>query len=320
MMNLHFIVWMFLVGLMSLGVGVVSGQNYPHKPLRILTGGPGGNADFHARLIAEGISAPLGQQVIVDNRPNGIILFEIARKALPDGYNMLVYNNTVWLLPLMQSAPYDPVRDFVPITLMTVSPSVLVVHPSLPVKSVRELIALAKARPGELNYATTGRGSGAQLAGELLKSMAGVNIVGVPYKSTGPAFSDMIAGRVQMMIPPAGSIMPHVKSGKLRALAVTSARPSTLLPELPTVAASGLPGYETVSNTGIFAPAKTPAPIVERLNRETIRFLHTTEAKKTFLSRSIEAVGSSPEEFAAIIKSEMAKMGKVIKDAGIEAD
>jgi len=314
----RFVVWMFSVGMMVLGAGVVSGQEFPNKPIRMVTSPPGGGADFASRLIAQGLSGPLGQQVIVDNR-GGIIPMEIVSKAPTDGYTLLL-SASLWLTPLLQNTPYDPVRDFSPITLVGNSPNVLVVHPSLPVKSVRELIALAKARPGELNYATTGRGSGAQLAGELLKSMAGVNIVGVPYKGTGPAFSDMIAGRVQMMIPPAGSIMPHVKSGKLRALAVTSARPSTLLPELPTVAASGLPGYETVSNTGIFAPAKTPAPIVERLNRETIRFLHTTEAKKTFLSRSIEAVGSSPEEFAAIIKSEMAKMGKVIKDAGIEAD
>jgi tripartite-type tricarboxylate transporter receptor subunit TctC len=186
--------------------------------------------------------------------------------------------------------------------------------------SVKDLISLALARPGELNFGSAGTGSSNHLAGELFKSMAGVSMVHIPYKGGGPALNDLIAGQVQLMFATASEVIPHLKSGRLRALAVTSAQPSSLVPHLPTVAASGLPGYQALSVVGTFAPAKTPAAIINRLNQEIVRFLRTTEAKEKFSNVAIETVGSSPEEFSATIKSEMARMGKVIKDAGIKAD
>lgn len=320
MQNPRFVAALISIGFVAPGPGMASGQAYPNKPIRIVTAAVGGNNDVSARIIAQGISGPLGQSVIVDNRPNGVIPGEIVSRAPPDGYTLLVYNNGFWLGPLLLKSPYDPVRDFLPVTLTDSTPSVIVVHPSLAANSIKDLIALAKAKPGELNYATTGGGSSSYLAGELFKALAGVDLVNISYKGVGLALTDLIAGRVQLMIPPATATAPHVKSGKLRALAVTSAEPSALYPGLPTVAASGVPGYELVSRTGVFAPAKTPAAIIKRLNQELVRFLHGAEAKQKFLNAGIETVGSSPEQFAAIIKSEITVFAKVIKDARIKPE
>ena len=257
--------------------------------------------------------------MIVDNR--GAVASEIAAKAAPDGYTLLVNGSPVWLLPLLRaSVPWDAVRDFVPITLAVSSPSILVVHPSLPVKSVRELIALAKARPGELNYAAGTMGATPHLAAELFKAMAGVNIVRVAYKGTGPGLIGLISGEVGLMFPNAGSAMPHVKSGRLRALAVTTAQPSALVPGVPTLAASGVPGYESVSPQAVFAPARTPATIINRLNQEIVRVLSTADVKGKLFNTGIEVVGSSPEGLAAKMKSDMARIGKLVKDAGIRAE
>jgi tripartite-type tricarboxylate transporter receptor subunit TctC len=313
--------WMVSIGLMILCAGVVSGQNYPNRPIRLVTGGVGGGLDFTSRLIAPRLSERLGQQVIVDNRGGSVIIpAQIVAQASPDGYTLLLYSNTMWLVPFMQdNVPYDTVRDFSPITLMEMSPNILVVNPSLPVKSVKELIDLAKARPGALNYAASGSGSASHLAAELFKAMAGVNIMGISYKSPGPAFISLIGGEVQLMFNSAGSVMPHLKSGQLRPLAVTSAQPSILLPGLPTVAAT-VPGYEAVITKGIFAPAKTPAAIIKRLNQEIVRILNRAEVKEKFSNAGIEVVGSSPEELSAMIKSETARLGKVIKDVGIRAE
>jgi len=317
------------IAVMAFGAGVavaqssatISGQAYPNKPIRIVTAEIGGSQDVAARILSQGLSGPLGQQVIVDNRASGVIPGEIVARARPDGYTLLVYAGTFWLQPLVRkNVPYDPVKDFSPITLVVVSPSVLVVHPSLAVHSVKELIALAKAKPGELNYAMGSVGSANHLAAELFKAMAGVNMMGIGYRGNGPAVTALISGQVQLMFATASSIVPHVKSGRLRALAVASAQPSALVPDLPTVAASGLPGYESTSTTGFFAPAKTPSAIIDRLNRESVRFLRTDEAKERFLRIGAETVGSSPEELAAKVKSEMARMGKVIRDAGIRAE
>lgn len=320
MQNPRFVAALISIGFVAPGPGMASGPAYPNKPIRIVTAAVGGNNDVSARIIAQGISGPLGQSVIVDNRPNGVIPGEIVSRAPPDGYTLLVYNNGFWLGPLLLKSPYDPVRDFLPVTLTDSTPSVIVVHPSLAANSIKDLIALAKAKPGELNYATTGGGSSSYLAGELFKALAGVDLVNISYKGVGLALTDLIAGRVQLMIPPATATAPHVKSGKLRALAVTSAEPSALYPGLPTVAASGVPGYELVSRTGVFAPAKTPAAIIKRLNQELVRFLHGAEAKRKFLNAGIETVGSSPEQFAAIIKSEITVFAKVIKDARIKPE
>ena len=308
-------------GMVALSFTAAYCQDFPTKPIRLVVPGTGNSFDIAARLIAQGISGPLGQPVIVDNRANGTIAAETVAKAPPDGYTLLVNGSNLWLLPFLQSnVPYDPVRDFLPITLTTRSPTILVVHPSLPVKSVRDLIALAKSSPGRMNYASGSTGSTNHLAAELFKSMAGVNIVRIGYKGSGPALVDLIAGHVQMMFSVTGSVAPHMKSGRMKALAVSSAQPSTLAPGLPTVAASGLPGFSAVSDAGMFAPAKTQAAIITRLNQEVVRVLNSAEVKEKFLGTGVETVGSSPEQLAATVKADSARLGKLIKDAGIREE
>lgn len=317
----RFIAWISFVAMAALGTGVVCGQNYPNRPIRIVTSEAGGGADFVARLVAEGISGAMGQQIVIENRPSGVIPPDTVSKARPDGYTLLVYGSTVWLLPLMRSnVPYDPVRDLAAVSLATSATSLLVVHPSMPIRSVKELIALAKAMPGKLNWSSASAGSATHIAGELFKTMAGINIVRVPYKGTAPALNDLIAGFVQLSFPNAAIGLPHVKSGRLRALAVTSAKPSPIAPGLPTVAASGLPGYESAAPAGIYAPAKTPEGIINRLNQEIVRVLNRPSTKERLFSVGNEVVGSSPEEFAAFIKFDMARMGKLIKIAGIREE
>jgi tripartite-type tricarboxylate transporter receptor subunit TctC len=220
---------------------------------------------------------------------------------------------------MRDKTPYDPVRDFAPVSLTNRSPNVLVVHPSLPVKSVKELIALAKAKPGELNYASASIASSSHLAAELFKAMTKTNIVHIPYKGSGAATIALIGGHVQLTFAAPGSVASTVKSGKLRAVAVTSAQPSALLPGIPTMAAT-VPGYESVAMTGIFAPAATPAAVINRLNQEVVRLFSQGDVKAKFFDGGLEAVGSSPEQLAAAMKSDMARMGKVIKDAGIRAE
>ena len=306
-----------------IGAGAAYGQNYPRKPIRLVTAEPGGGNDFSARLIVQGLGGSLGQPMIVDNRggAGGLIAADIVAKAQPDGYTLLLYANNIWIIPLLTSnAPFDVIRDFAPITWAAKSPNIMVVHPAVPVKSVEELIARAKARPGELNYGSGGNGSSTHLAAELFKSMAGVNIVRVPFKGNSPALNAMFAGEVQLMIVTAGTVAPHLKSGRLRALAVTSAQPSPLAPGLPTMAASGLPGYESIQIYGVFAPRKTDNAIVKRLNEEIVRVLERAEVKEKFLASGVEPVGSTPQLLASTIKSEIVRMGKVIKDAGIRDD
>ena len=268
-----------------------------------------------------GLTSALGQQVIIDNRASGVIPGEVVARAKPDGHTLLVYAGTFWLQPFVRkSVPYDPVRDFSPITLVVTSPTVLVVHPALPVKSVKDLIALVKARPGELNYAMGSAGSANHLAAELFKSMTGADMLGIGYRGNGPAVNALISGQVQLMFATASSVMPLVKSGRLRAIAVASEKASALAPELPTIAASGLAGYESISTTGLFAPSSTSAAIIGRLNRDSVRYLQTAEARQRFLAVGAETVGSTPEELAGKVKSEMARMSKVIRDAGIRAE
>ena len=303
-----------------LGTLAAAAQTYPVKPVRIITSGVGGAGDVASRLVAQGISPALGQQVIVDNRSSGAIPVEVTLKAPPDGYTLMLYGSTVWLGPYLHSNWPDPLRDFAPITLAATAPNILVVHPSLPVKSVKDLIALTKAKPGALNYATTGTGSSPHLAAELFKAMAGIDIVRISYKGAGAALTDLIGGQVQMTFATASSVTPHLKSGRLRALGVSSAKPSVLLPGLTTIAAAGLPGYESSSLQGVFAPAGVPAPILQKLSQEIVRYLHTADAKEKFLAVGVETVGSTPEQFTAAMKAEMARMRKVIRDAGIRED
>ena len=307
----------FVIALVA--AGAVHAQNFPNRLIRVLTTGAGGGSDLNARLISQALTSALGWQVVVDNRP-GTLPNEFVAKAAPDGYTLLFNGSAVWLLPyLRDSVPYDPVKDYAPVTLATNAPCIVAVHPSLPVKSVRDLIALAKAKPGQLNYAAGVIGAPPHIAGELFKARAGVNIVQVSYKGIGGGFTDVIAGQVQLMFPTAGSVIPHLKSGRLRALAVTTLAPSVLFPGMPTVA-EALPGYEASAPLAVFAPAATPREIIQKLNQEIVRVLNAPELREKFLNIGIEPVGSTPEQLAARVKSDMATLGKVIRDAGIRAD
>jgi len=315
------IVTTLLASLLLLPAGGAVAQSYPAKPIRIVTSGLGGSNDFAARMVAQGLAAAFEQQVIVDNRGGTTTSQQIVATAPPDGYTLLSYSSAVWVLPLLQkNLPYDPVRDFAPITILITSPNVLVTHPSLPVKSVKELIAFAKARPGQLNYSSTATGGPNHMAAELFKSMAGVNIVRIAYKGTSQSITDLMAGRVELAFPSAAAVSPHVATGRMRALAVSSAKTSVLLPEVPTMAAAGLPGYESVLIVGMFAPAATPPAIIQRLNQETVKVLQRPDVREKFLKVGAETLGNSPQEFAAVIKAEMGRMGKVIRESGIRIE
>ena len=300
--------------------GAACAQNYPNRPLRIVTSEVGGGNDVQARLLAPELTAILKQPVIIENRPSGAIPGDIVAKSEPNGYTLLLYNNAVWIGPLIQASPYDPIRDFAPVTTVTRATNFLAVNPSSPAKSVAELIALAKAKPGELNFGASGIGASNHLAAELFKSMAGINIVRVNYKGAGPALNALLAGEVQLMLPTAGAATPHMKSGRIRVLAVTSAEPSPFAPGIPTVAASGLPGYESIALYAVFAPARTPRPVIDKLNEEIVRLVNRPDMKEKLINAGLEPAGGSPSQLAAMVKSEMARMGKVIKDAGIRID
>lgn len=309
-----------IIGVTALCAHPACAQNYPGKPLHIFTSEAGGGNDLIARLVGQGIAGALGQPVIIENRVVTISIEAVA-KAPPDGYTLFLGANTLWSLPFMQDhVAWDALQDFAPVTLVAITPNVLVVHPSLPVKSVKELIALAKARPGALNYSAGASGTTQHFSAELFKSMAGVDIVRIFYKGGAPATNALLAGEVQLAFNSASSVTPHVKSGRLRALAVTSAQPSALSPGLPTVAGAGLPGYESVTLTGVLVPAKTPVAIVSRLHQEIVRALNRDEVKQRLMSGGAEPVGNTPEEFARMIKSDMATVGKLIKDAGIRSN
>ena len=305
---------------MVLGAGVACGQNFPNKPIRIVTSEAGGGNDVQARLIAQGLTGALGEQVIVENRPSGIIPGDIVSKAQPNGYTLLLYNNALWTGPLIQATPYDAVKDFAPIVAVAKAANVLVVNPTLPIHSVAELIALAKAKPGELNYGSSGTGASNHLAAELFRVMAGINIVRINYKGAGPALTALLAGEIQLMFPTAGAVAPHMRTGRVRVLAVTSAEPTALAPGVPTVAASGLPGYESISIYGIFAPARTPRVLIDKLNQEIVHLLNRADIKEKFFNAGMETMGGSPEQLAATVKSEIARVGKVIKQAGIRGE
>lgn len=317
----RFAVTMCLLAVLMPGAHAGAAQTFPTKPIRIVTSEVGGGLDFVSRLVAQSLTGTLGQQVIVDNRPSGVFTGSIVSKASPDGYTLLFNGSSFWLLPFLQkNVPYDPIADFAPITLATSSPLMLVVNPGLPVKSVQELISLAKTKPGELNYSSSSPGTPQHIAAELFKSMAGVNIVRIPYKGAGPTVVALVAGEVQLTFASAGAAAPHIKSGRLRALAVTSTEPSTLAPGLPTVASAGLPGFEAGSLWGFFAPAKTPVSLINRLQHEIVSVLNKADVKEKLFNASTEVVGSSPEKFASVIKADMLRGSKVIKAAGVRAE
>ncbi|MBI3042687.1 MAG: tripartite tricarboxylate transporter substrate binding protein [Betaproteobacteria bacterium] len=294
-------------------------QPYPYKPIRFVTSQPGGGTDYAARVVGNELSAALGQPVVVENRGGGVYSGEIVSKATPDGYTLLVTGTSFWVGPLFRKTPYDPLRDFAPVSLLVQSPNVLVVYPALPVKSVRDLIDLAKSKPGQLNYASASTGSSSHLAAELFKAMASVNLVRIAYKGTGQSLIDLMAGRVQLSFATSSGAEPHIKSGRLRAIAVTSARPSALFPGVPTVAEI-VPGYVSGGGTAMLAPPHTPAAVMRRLSQETTAILHKASVKGQFLKRGAEVVASSPAELAEMMKEEAGRIEKLIKETGIETE
>lgn len=304
----------------ALFAAMAPGEEYPASPIRIITSTIGGGTDFTSRIIAQGLTESLGKRVIVDNRGSSVVTGAIVAKAPPDGYTLLTAANSFWHGPLLRKVPYHPIRDFAPITLAVTAPQVLVVHPSLPVKTIKELVALAKSRPGELNFGTSGNGTSSHLSAELFKSMVRVDMVRINYKGNGPAYAALLSGEVQVMVASPGGLTIHLKSGRVRALAVTSAEPSPLFPGIPTLAASGLPGYESTAPHGIVAPAKTPPGIIDRLNTEIVRVLTRPDVKEKFFNTGIEVVASTPEQFAAFMRADMERWGKVIKGVGIRVD
>lgn len=299
-------------------------QTYPTKPIRFIVPlAAGGGMDTVSRGLAQKLGESLGQTIVVDNRGGGggSIGAEMAAAAAPDGYTWIMMSATAVIRPLMyQKTGYDLASDFVPVSQVTAQPYVLTVHPSLPMKSVRELVAYAKANPAKLNYASAGQGSLIHLASELFNSTAGIKTVHVPYKGIGAAYPDLIAGHVQMVFASIVSVQPHVRAQRLRALAVSSAQRAKAQPDWPTVAEAGIPGYAVTQWYGVFVPARTPRAIVERLNREIVKTVHEPDLTGRFAADGAEAVGNSQREFAAHIKAEHGKWSKVIRDTGIKGD
>jgi tripartite-type tricarboxylate transporter receptor subunit TctC len=308
-------------GFMALACTGAWAQPYPVKPVRIVNPfSPGGSLDLVARLLAKHMSAELGQSVLVENRPGagGTIGVETVAKAPADGYTLLIVQSSITINPTLQpKIPYDPIKDFAPISKVADYMFFLVAHPSLPVRSVKQLIALDKARPGQLNYASVGVGSGTHLASELFNYMAGTKIVHVPYKGTGQALPDLIGGHVAIMFG-STSFVPHVKSGKLVALGVTGATRSNALPEVPTIAEAALPGFEVTAWNALFAPAGTPEPIIKRLNALVRDGLAQPEAKATMDKQGLDATPSTQEELAKLVRTELDKWAKVIKASGMK--
>jgi len=314
----------FLLGC-TLAAGAAMAQPYPSRPIRwIVPFSPGGPSDIIGRFFATKLSDALGKPVVVDNRggATGIIAFEIAAKSVPDGYTVLQGGASgLTTNPHIHARlPYNAERDFKLITQLVATPNMLVVHPGVPARSVKDLVALAKAKPGELTYASGGTGTSNHLSSEMLKYYAGINLIHVPFKGTGPALTSVLGGQTQMMFSNMLPAMPHVRSGKLIGLAVTSAKRSTAAPDLPTVAESGFPGYETTSWHGVVVPAGTPAPVVKRLYTELRQITQQPDVKDRFALDGTQVVGSTPEEYAATVKSESAKWARIIKAAGIKSE
>ncbi|MGH8619353.1 MAG: tripartite tricarboxylate transporter substrate binding protein [Burkholderiales bacterium] len=302
----------------------VIAQGYPEKPIRLIVPfAPGGTNDIVARLAGLKLAERIGQSVVVDNRAGGsaAIGTELAARALPDGYTLLIVNINFAINPAMMSKlPYDALRDFAPVTLLATSPVVLAAHPTFQVTSVKDLIVYAKANPGKLNYSTSSAGSTTHIPMELLSSMAGIRMVPIHYKGGGPAMIDLLSGRVPVGFTTILSVQPYLRSDRLRAIAVSSAKRSTALPNVPTVAESGLPGYDFSGWWGVVAPAKTPAAIVNRLSAEFAKVQHEPEMRDRLANEGAEPQTNSPEAFAAFLRAETAKWGKVAKDSGLRLE
>ena len=315
------------IGAIALLMGASSGQaqDYPSRPIRIIVPSTaGGSVDTLARTVGSNLSQRWGQQVVVDNRSGagGVIGGEITAKAPPDGYTLIMATIAAMAtnVSLAKKLPYDPVRDFAPITLVASQQIVLLVNPNVAARTAQELIQLAKSKPGQLTFASAGNGSGGHLSGELLKILAGIDLTHVPYKGISPAIVDVISGQVTMTFASIISGTPHVKTGRLRALAVTGARRSPALPELPTMMEAGVRGYESSTWYGLLAPKATSRAIVTKLNREVVSIINLPEVKANLLAEGAEPVGNTPEQFGEFIKAEIAKWGKVIRTAGLRAE
>ncbi len=313
-----------LVTVPPLHAGAAQAQAYPTKSIRLIVPqSAGGSTDLIARAVTQKLGDTLNQSIVVDNRPGAGSLngTDMVAKAAPDGYTLLAVAASFTINPSLQkNLPFDPIRDFAPITQLATLPHILVVHPSVPAKSVKDLIALAKAKPGQLNCASSGVATSTHLAVELFKHMTGTDMVIVPYKGGAPGVIALLGGQVQLYFATISTALPHIKAGKLRALAVTSARRSVAASEFPTIAEAGVPGYRHASWVGMLAPAKTPQQVIAKLNAETVKILRTEEVKALLLRDGLEPVGDTPEEFAALIKKEVAQWINLVKAAGIKAE
>lgn len=310
---------------LALVAPLAGSQGWPEKPIRVILSVPGGaTPDVTARLVFPGLSQQLGQQLVADNRAGGggVIGAEIAAKSAPDGYTLFISSpGALTILPHMRkSVPYDTLRDFAPISLISIGPFVLMAHPSVPAKDIRELIALAKAQPGKLNYASAGNGVANHLAMELFKQMTGTDIVHVPYKGAPQAVTDVLAGHMNLMFNSVAPIVAHIKSGRVRVLGIASLQRSPQLPDVPTISESGVPGFEAVNWFGMFAPAKTPRRIVARVNDALVKTIKTPDMQARFIVLGADPVGSSVEEFAAFVRRDMEKYARIVKISGAKVD
>ena len=314
-----------LLAIAFIAAPIAQAAGWPDKPIRVILAVPAGaTPDVTARLVFPGLSQQLGVSLVADNRAGGggVIGAEIAAKSAPDGYTLFISSpGALTILPhLRKGLPYDTLRDFAPVSLISMGPFVLMAHPSVPAKSIRELIALAKAQPGKLNYASAGNGVANHLAGELFKQMAGVDIVHVPYKGAPQAVTDVLAGHMQLMFNSIAPIVPHIKSGRVRVLGMASLQRSPQLPDLPTISESGVPGFEAVNWFGLFAPAKTPPAIINRVNGALVKTVKSPELQAQFIALGADPVGSSVEEFTAFVKRDMEKYEKVVRLSGARVD
>jgi tripartite-type tricarboxylate transporter receptor subunit TctC len=312
------------IGVAAIAGAALAADTYPSRPVRLIVpNAAGGNADIVGRIVAEGLTTRMGVQFIVDNRPGAstIIGTELVVKAAPDGYTLLLAAKTFAVNPsLVAKLPYDTLRDLVPISLVAQTPQVLAASATVPVKSVKDLIALARAKPGTLNYGSTGVGSSANMAGALLSVLAGIQLVHVPYKGTAQLLTETMAGHLHLAIPSLTSSLPHIRSGKLRALGVTSSTRSAQFPELPTIAEAGVPGYQSVIWNGVMAPRATPQGVLDRLNREVAAAMRAPEAVQRYSGLGAETLSSTPAEFAKFLRAEIEQNARVIRESGLKAE